>query len=182
MANRRRAAIASLSVIAFIVLIIAGGSQNYKRTSNPHRQALDIPNATNNYIGGGLEYLPSRIESTGYIEKRGDEVITNHNTTHISNFCRNKNITFFDINIVNADHIELPLVYYKGYEAIQNGNKLPVVQSSKGLIEITVSQSGRVEVYYTGTTLLRISFWISVIGILALCIFVFVNRKKEAVV
>lgn len=179
--SRRRMAIASFFVIAFAALIIAGDSQNYRRTVRAD-QVLTTPNITNHYLGGGKEYLPSRIESTDYICKRGDEVITNYNTTRISNFIRSKNITSFDISIANADHIEVPLIYYKGYKAVLNGNKLPVVQSSRGLIEITANQSGRVEVYYTGTTLLRVSFWISIISILALCTFVFVSRKKKEVI
>jgi uncharacterized membrane protein YfhO len=128
-------------------------------------------------IGG--EYFPARILAIDYIHHRGEKVEFNNEDTRISNLERNYNITSFDAEVYSPDSLSLPLLYYKGYAVTLNGANLPVIQSSTGLVQVPADKSGRVEAYYKGTMIQWLSFYISIISILALLIFIIRSKKKE---
>jgi hypothetical protein len=177
-------------IIVFAIIIVATmvttymHSENYKYLYSV--KALQIyegdsdenPTFENRYHLIGGEYFPARILAIDYIYDRGEKVEFRNEDTGISNFERNYNVTSFDTEVHSIDSLVLPLLYYKGYSVTQNGLNLPVEQSSTGLIQIPVNKSGRVEAYYKGTTIQRVSFYISIISILALSIFIIWSKKK----
>lgn len=126
------------------------------------------------------EYFPTKLSSFGYIWSRGDTVKSKNTTTSISGFRKNKGITSLDVDIYIADSLELPLVYYKGYAAEIDGKRIPVSESSKGLVQIPVYKQGHVKVWYNGTIIQRISYCVSIISIVILCLYIFRDffRKK----
>ena len=97
----------------------------------------------------------------------------------ISDFKRLGRVTAFNLNATNGEALELPLIYYKGYTASFDGKAIPVSESDNGLVQLSGNQSGRVEVYYGGTIIQRISLCITVLSILSLCIFIFLQKRRE---
>ena len=175
--SKKQMTIAAIGITLFISLIIIGDSQNYKKICYPERIALDTPSLVNNYLGGGKEYLPSKA-SAEKLEIRGEKVTANNADTEINNLTREGRFTYLDVTISKADNIELPLIYYKGYKVTLNDKEIPINESENGLIQINVNQSGRVEAYYAGTILQHVSFWITILSIVALCIYWHISRKK----
>lgn len=128
----------------------------------------------------GREYFPTKLSSFDYIWSRGDTVKSKNVTTSISGFRKNKGTTSLDVDVYIPDSLELPLVYYKGYAAEIDGKRLPVNESSKGLVQIPVYKQGHVKVWYNGTIIQRISYCLSIISIVILCLYIFRDffRKK----
>lgn len=178
-------------LIAFSVIILATmittfiQSENYKYLYDKdvlqiyERDSDENPTATNRYHLIGGEYFPARLVSIDNILYRGEKVEHKNEDTRIANLERDYNITRFDAVVQHPDSLTLPLIYYKGYSVSLNGNELPVVQSNMGFVRVPVSESGRVEAYYKGTTIQWVSFYISIISILALSIFIIISRKRE---
>ncbi|MFT4224532.1 hypothetical protein [Dysgonomonas sp.] len=123
------------------------------------------------YAGG--EYFPTKLPSPDYVWSRGDTVKSKNAATSISEFSKNKGITSFDVDIHIPDRLELPLLYYKGYMAEIDGKRIPVSESPKGLVQIPVEKQGHVKVWYNGTIIQRISYCVSIISIILLCLYIF---------
>lgn len=180
MHTKIRSLIALVLFIFFISVIVAGGSVNYNRTINPERLAWNAPpEILYHNIGGGMEYLPSRIHSKDFFDERDNTTLPTRNDTHINNFVRDGKFTRFDVTLVNKDNLELPLIYYKGYSVKLDGKEIPIKQSDNGLIQIIANQSGRVEAYYKGTTTQYASFAITIASILALCAYLYTDKKRR---
>jgi uncharacterized membrane protein YfhO len=72
--------------------------------------------------------------------------------------------------------IEIPIIYYKGYNIKINGKDIFFKKSSNGLIEFeTDIKEGSVQVYYGGTFLYRITKYISLFSLICCC-FIFVRK------
>lgn len=76
--------------------------------------------------------------------------------------------------------IELPYLYYPGYEIKVNGEKQEYYESETGFIQLDLNnQEGEITVKYTGTMLARVSFIISMISLLVFIIFNIIVIRKE---
>ncbi|EGK00999.1 6-pyruvoyl-tetrahydropterin synthase-related protein [Dysgonomonas gadei] len=137
------------------------------------------PTIHNSYYIIGGEYLPAKVPSIFYIHDRGDSISVNNADSKISRFKREDTILKFTVNIAEADSLTLPLIYYKGYTALLNNKDLPITQSTHGLIQIPVNETGNVKVYYEGTIIQKVSFGISILAIFALCIYILIQRRKK---
>jgi hypothetical protein len=128
------------------------------------------------------EYFPTKLPDFNYIWSRGDTVISKAPSTIVSGLTKDKGITSFDVKTNAPDSLELPLVYYKGYTAEINAERLPVGESSHGLVQIPVNgnEQGYVKVRYSGTIIQRISYCVSVVSIILLCLYIYRGffRKK----
>lgn len=181
--NKSRIIVFSVIVVATMVTTYIH-SENYKYLYSVkalqfyNGDSDEKPTFENRYHLIGGEYFPARILSIDYIYFRGEKVEFKNTDTQVANLGRNKNVTSFDAEIHSADSLSLPLLYYKGYSVTQNGIDLSVEQSSTGLVQVAVDKSGRVEAYYKGTTIQWVSFYISIISILALSIFIIRSKKK----
>ncbi|MFV0417917.1 MAG: YfhO family protein [Dysgonomonas sp.] len=172
-------------VVAGIVLLLTGvtmclHSDNYKYMYAEHiRASNENPTSGNFFYLNGAEYVPDRISSGAYVENRGDSIISLNGNTEINNYNRDKNILYINISTHKPDSLELPLFYYKGYYTELNEKEIVIAQSDNGLIQIPVDEAGNVKVYYKGTTIQKISWYVTIIGIFVLCIYIFVERNKE---
>jgi uncharacterized membrane protein YfhO len=135
------------------------------------------PLPENRYHLIGLEYLPVKIPSIEYLIERGDLVKNGY--SNISGFGRDKSVITFHADVSRADNLELPLIYYKGYTAKQDGENLNVSESNNGLVQIPVNKSGDIKVYYDGTTIQKLSWIITLLSILGLCVYIFFSKKKD---
>ena len=176
--------------IVFAVLILITmvttyiQSENYKSLDpnggslTKERAALVEPTYANGYNLIGREYLPSKLSDISYILDRGEDVEFRNPDTRITDLRREYNKTLFNVLVNRIDTFGLPLLYYYGYTVTLNGEKLPVFQSDLGLVEVVTDKSGEIEAYYEGTTLQKISFYISLIGLLMLCIYIGLNTRQ----
>ncbi|WP_029903172.1 hypothetical protein [Prevotella sp. 10(H)] len=127
----------------------------------------------------GLEYLPVKVPSVGYLVERGDSIKSNKGEVNISNFQRDKGTLTFKIEQTADAELELPLIYYKGYTAKLDGTDLSVSESDDGLVQIYADKPGEVKVYYGGTFTQKASWIVTLISIVALCVYIFLFKRKS---
>lgn len=123
------------------------------------------------YDASFAEYLPIEIDKD-YIEKRKTVITSNNNTIH--EFIKkgtDMEITFKQNN--NNTELELPLIYYKGYEAKINKKNIDTYKTSNGLLGLKINniKEGTIKVTYQGTKLSNITKKISLITLITLIIF-----------
>ena len=122
-----------------------------------------------------LEYIPSKaFLNLDYLENREQKVEVINGNIEIKE--ENKNGSKMEIKYRNNNeksNIELPYLYYPGYEIKINGEKIPYYETENGFIgvEIKEKSSGDIIVKYTGTTLARVSFITSIISFLIFIIY-----------
>lgn len=92
----------------------------------------------------------------------------------------------FDVKyVLEESEIELPYVYYIGYNVTLEVNgektKLETFETEKGFvgIKVPILEQGKVEVKYTGTTIMKLSGFVSVIGI---CVFIGMCVKNKKII
>lgn len=120
-----------------------------------------------NVIMGG-EYLPKEValNRTTYTYKN-DGIKYHHED--------NKLIVEF----LNTKNKELPLIYYKGYKANDSDKNYDVYKTENGYVGVNVEDNTKkIEVYYEGTTLSKISKIVSILGTIVFIIYEVVKYKK----
>lgn len=175
--SKKRLAVAGFLVVSMTVLIMANDGKLYDdvRSSRPITQ---IATLENDYHLGGFEYVPDKVPSPEFIAQRGDSIEKKHENTKVT-FSKNGAFTVLDVITTESEILELPLLYYKGYTAICNDKKLSVSESQYGLVQISIDRSGSVKVYYGGTIVQKVSWYISIVSIFALCIYIFLQKKRK---
>lgn len=150
---------------------------------------LERPEMTSEYnltdaeIGNG-EYIPENLVKSmnntrfaSYIHDRGSIVESNHKNVSM-NFNNDGHGTIeveFSGNSYDDTYYEVPLLYYKGYSAVdkETKEKYDVSISDNGFVKVEVGNkgSGCFIVRYTGTVLQHISDIISILTIIFLIIY-----------
>jgi len=182
--SKKQYIIAGLSIIIFTVVVMVISNENYKYWQTLAKNAVPewftgVPSIKNEYYLGRLEYLPVKVPSYNFIHERGDNVKAKLADTEISNYENKDGAIDFDVVVGNTDMLELPLIYYKGYKTTVDTKELPVSESESGLVQISVGKSGSVKVHYAGTTVQRISWYISLLSILGFCLYICFYKKKK---
>ena len=130
-----------------------------------------------------FEYLPSKaFNNINYIANRNEEPIVQSGSCNITESKKEKLDITFNINdITEETKIELPFIYYVGYNANINGQKLEVSESNNGFVQITLKegQKGKVKVKYEGTTVYYVSFVISIIGSIGFAIYIIIIEYRK---
>lgn len=175
-----RLSLGGFVIVFAILLVMANDAKMYQmyRCERPITQAAAFDN---DYHLGGLEYIPSKVPSIEYIHLRGDSIKAIQSKTKITNFERNKEIISFDVTPEGNDMLELPLIYYKGYTAKSGDKLLPVSESNDGLVQISVNSPSDVKVYYGGTGVQKVSWFVTLFSILGLCVYIIMQRKKKVI-
>ena len=120
-----------------------------------------------------FEYLPSKaFENRKYIETRQDVPIAiNNDDIEIVNFEKNRlNLTF---EAKGTGAVELPYIYYIGYNAKIDGKKVDTTESKNGFVQINIDNEDykKIEVSYTGTLSMKISIIVSILSLLFILIY-----------
>ncbi len=119
-------------------------------------------------IGAGHEYLPSEVNYHD-INKDGerelgyesDQLTVTHKTI-------NNNIIKFDFNVKDKQaKVNLPIFYYKGYQAkvTGSGSSTTPTLASDGMTNVTLKGHGTVTVQYHYTTIQKWSLVVSILSI-----------------
>lgn len=117
-------------------------------------------------------YLPQGVYLYLY-EQRGEAVICNHEDTAFD-FIRQDGKCYISVtyNPHNDSRLELPLYYYKGYQAVDRNTRktLEVTSSKSKLVEVSLGnmQQANLVIWYEGTSIQKISDQISVFTLLAI--------------
>ena len=127
-----------------------------------------------------FEYLPSKAyENLDYIKTREEGVYILEGSGQIDNEQKDgSNMTFDVTNVEEGTVLELPYIYYAGYEVTLETEteeiKLETYESDNGFISIKINSSieqGTINVCYSGTTIMKISMVISIIGFTLLVLY-----------
>jgi len=181
--SNTKALISILSIMILTVIMMKNDSWNFINSTPEKLKSENTIHTTNNihtdyYLQGG-EYLPDKLPSLQYIEDRGEVVKYKNDDTRVFDLKKEKGVTSFHADIIKADNLEIPLLYYKGYNATLNNEPIDIKQSESGLIEIPINQSGDIKVTYSGSFTQKISLYITLISIIILCLYIFISKRKK---
>lgn len=139
----------------------------------------DINYVSQYSLGAGSEYLPA-TSSKEFIENRGEKLIELNGNQLVAYKRQINGIEFSsDFGENHLKKFELPLIFYKGYEATVNGEQIPIEKSQTGLIQINTEINGLVQVKYCGTVVQKSSMIISVVAFLIVCgVFVYYKVRE----
>lgn len=180
--NLRAFAAASM-VILTTIFVIGSDGRAYKETRR-FRETIETPTLDNGYHLGGFEYVPHKVPSIKYLAARGNIVEVANPNTQVYAVEKTTDAVYmseFDVELDTPDRLILPLIYYKGYTARMNNEEIPLTltESKRGLLQVEVKHSGRLEVYYNGTIVQKISFYVTIISIILLIGYIIsVNKKR----
>ncbi len=128
-----------------------------------------------------FEYFPTKARNNmDYVANREDKAIITEGQGKIEN--ENKNGTKMNFEIVENNStnlkIELPYIYYIGYNATLNGEKINLVESENGFLEINIKENniGTISIQYTGSTIMNITKIVSFFGIILFIIYCFKDK------
>ncbi len=132
---------------------------------------------SNNAMGWQKEYLPQNTkDNLEYYSNRNNDIITLYGNIEYE-FIYNK-VPELEFEITKVDiesKIELPRLYYLGYELIDsNGKNLELEQNEKGFISVKINEIGRYKLKYTGTILDKIAKCITITALIV-CILYIIN-------
>ena len=141
----------------------------------------------NSYNIGTGEYLPIELYKNNnvyawgsYLDSRGNDVLSEND--YYVKFVKDFDSITVETNGSN-DRLELPLIYYYGYSAIdeETGKQLPISKSSDGLVKIETKDSSSIYVSYSGTPIQKYSNYISLVSsISVLFIYICITKKKKS--
>lgn len=166
-----------LVLISFVMM----NDSNLYREFRCERSVDQVAEFSNDYHLGGMEYIPEKVPSVEFLSLRGDSIGKINPQTTVSSLDRDAGKTAFTVNAQSVEMLELPLIYYKGYSATLDKKGVEVSESNNGLVQISVPQSGKIEVYYGGTFVQKASWFISILSILALCVYIVRNGRNKYV-
>ena len=117
------------------------------------------------------EYLPIEMKDNY------EEIIKNY---------KNKNIKYnYDFEKLNVEilkykeQIEVPLIYYKGYTAEEEGKKYNVSKGKNGLLNVDINKdTKKIEIYYEGTTISKVGKLMTLIGVISLTYHIYIIKKR----
>lgn len=175
--SKKEASVTILLIIYITILLITS------------MRSVDVPFNEENYLNpqpitastgrihagcASFEYLPQKaLRNRSYIETRTTDIIVLEGSANIEEAHKeNANLTFKLSNVEENTKLELPYIFYLGYSAkleIQDGTTqdLKIEESDNGFCMITVQDAseGKISVSYTGTTLMKTSYALTILGI-----------------
>ncbi len=182
-------AYANVLILIYLSASIISQNKEVEIPFNEERFLNPIPvTASTGRVHAGcatFEYLPQKaFANRNYIETRTQDVYVLAGKASIENMEKENTKLSFDVKNIEGDTIlELPYIYYLGYSAKiekEDGSSknLKIEESEKGFCMIKLSDvaNGKITVSYTGTTLMKISYVLTLVGIAGIVLY---NSKKH---
>ena len=137
-------------------------------------------------IGYAHEYLPNNLTTDEIINKGGNVDIISGNAD-INKIEKNNNILKIEgINKEKNTKLELPLIYYKGYNISlknenNNINDIKYEMSDRGYIVIDLEDVSEFEIIakYTGTDIYKICDGLAITTLVLYCIYIVYDKYKD---
>lgn len=156
---------------------------NSSKTKNANYSYFDQTDGSTE-LGFGEEFLPSGMENwmapTGLLSKPS--------TIKISNMSRSYSTFYLEYEAPEPTNMIFPLIFYKGYEVKVEGNgHVSDVKDAgyfkqsnmHGFVEIKVTGSGKLTLWYKGTLIQKISLTVTCITWLGLIVYLFKGKKAN---
>ena len=144
-------------------------------------ERIKIENPVISHMNINREYLPQKADYD-YMSNREDRVYVLDGKCEIENESKKALQMEFDVFNASKDAVlELPYLYYLGYSIKLDDNKISYTESEKGFISIALPdkiQKATVTVRYTGTILEKMSYAISLIGVIGIIVYIRVYKRK----
>ena len=175
-------------IVVILTVLSIFFKSHFRYTNNLNEEwlipAVAITEKTGRVHAGcaSFEYLPSKaFENRNYIETRLNEVIVLNGEAEITNYIKDKSKLSFDLKAISEEvELELPYIYYPGYEVKVGNQTIDTYETEKGFVGIKVANTdGKINVKYTGTVLMKFTRIISLIGISVFIIDTIRNKKKK---
>lgn len=173
-------------ILIYISPLILANNFDSNITDEKYKEIDElIPDTRTTTATVSLEYIPTKaFLNIEYLRNRNQEVAVISGNVEITE--QNKNGSSMEITYSKDEGkaiIELPYLYYPGYEIKVNGENIKYYETEKGFIGIDLENesNGEITVKYTGTTLARVSFIISIIGLIGFIIYnvVLIRKNKD---
>ena len=178
-----------ISIIAFLLVVPLKKNLDFEKNYSEDRlwPAVEVNDNTGRVHAGcaTFEYLPSKaFDNLDYIKHREDRVYVLSGNAVVKNEEKNgTNMKFSVSNIEESTIIELPYIFYLGYNVeITNEAgetlKIDTFESDNGFVAIKIDreEEGTVSVKYTGTNLMKISYTISFVTFISLVLIFILNK------
>lgn len=187
-------------IMSFTLLIVLSclysfsfiSNLDMKIADNKYYEEPEIIDSTNQVsrYSSFLEYWPQKaIDNIDYIINRDNKVKLISGNADIQNEAKENGILNFNIdNIEENTVLELPSLFYKGYEVtytpLGSNEKIKInnlVESDKGLVNLALdtSVSGHINIEYHATTLHKICMAISFSTIALYLIYLLISRLNR---
>ena len=130
------------------------------------------------------EYLPKKVNlNIEYLENRTEKPIILKGNAEITDFKKSYETGESTFNIKQESQntqIELPYIYYPSYKITdENNNIIKFNESEHGFIEISLTKSSKITIKPQLTKVEKISYGISIIGIILLITNILLNKKER---
>ena len=180
-----------VAVITIVLMILTCSfipHLHYKDNIDENRliEGVPVTSKTGRVHAGcaSFEYLPCKaFENRSYIETRSDELLILEGNAKIENQNKeNTNLTCKISYVLEETKLELPYIYYLGYEVTleKDGEiiKLDTYETENGFVGVTIPvlEEANLQVHYEGTILMKISAIVSIIGVIILIILLFTSN------
>lgn len=146
----------------------------------------NIENFENNIYLGCYDYISTSFDLHNITDQTDNfhikvyELFNEIKNNQNLNIKQQKNEYILDIN-GNDEYVSVPILYYKGYSAKINNEKLEIKKDGNGLLSIKIpSGNNEISIKYTGTIIQYISIIISFIGILIFISYYIYSIKKKS--
>ena len=139
---------------------------------------IDIANINNEKcMGNEKEYLPEKaIRNLDYFENRNKDIIIESGTGEITKILDDVPDLTFEVNTLDTMTIELPRIYYMGYQLEVNGKNIELTESDNGFLQATIQESGTYILTYEKTMVMKVANIITVVtGII--CIILLIKKR-----
>ena len=175
-------------VIATIYIIALKGYVVYSQEDLNPIENIELGKITgmeNECIAGmgRGEYLPQKAyDNRFYIATREDRVYAIQGKAVVEN--EEKNGTNLIAKIKTFDEetkLELPYIYYPGYEITLDGMHVKGFETENGMlgIKLNTNESTILEVKYSGIGTAKGSYSLSIIGVIGLVFYIIISRKES---
>lgn len=146
----------------FVVLALVSpyvGFANYANKKTSAEIPIDLPPA---------EYRPVLL-TDDYLRTRGKDIVVLSGDARARVVARAPNRIDFRVEFARDATLELPFLYYPGYELEFGAKKIPAFQTEHGMVGVFVgnAKDTTAKVSFSPTTLTRTSSWISLSALLA---------------
>lgn len=161
----------SSGILVIVMLVLSFSLSQLTVQASPWRlnsyQSYD--HISSYRIGAGHEYLPSEVDYTAIKSGQKRQLKYDPKQIKISKTNINKDIVQFDFSTKQKSAtVELPLFYYKGYQAqTTHGTASKPRLNKSGLTSITLKGHGTVSVNYHYTLTQKLSLIVSIISLVS---------------
>ncbi len=152
----------------------------YVNIDHLEESQIDIHNINNpKSMGNEKEYLPEKaLKNIDYFNNRNNDIIIKSGTGEIIKTVDNVPDLTFEVNTSETIVIELPRIYYMGYQLEGNGQKIELTESDNGFLQATIQQSGTYTLTYEKTTIMKLANILNLGTVIVLVGMAIMKKKK----